>query len=298
MNEKIKIVVTDSGLGGISVLAELENKLRSNMISQNVELIYVNAYPGEGYGYNNMESEDRKIEVFNDFLESVQKKFNPNLILIACNTLSVIYNKTEFSKTSLITVIGIIEIGVSLVQNKISSDEDIILLLGTETTISSNAHKNALISKGISETQIIMQACKNLETLIQKNAEGNETESLIKKYLSIALSKLELNDSKIICGLFCTHYGYSKSLFEKNLLSYSSNIKIVNPNDEMANRVFKIFNTAGIKKQNVTVTVYSRCKIENEDIKSIGSLIKTKSDAVFSSLNNYQIKKDLFTIFN
>ena len=41
--ENVRIVVTDSGLGGISVLAELEHRLREAKIYKKAELIFFNS---------------------------------------------------------------------------------------------------------------------------------------------------------------------------------------------------------------------------------------------------------------
>ena len=52
----MKIVITDSGLGGLSVLGELERRIKENPIFENAELIFFNALFSPDYGYNSMKS--------------------------------------------------------------------------------------------------------------------------------------------------------------------------------------------------------------------------------------------------
>ena len=45
----MRIVITDSGLEGLSVVAELEKRLRDQPIFENVELIFFNSLYGSEY---------------------------------------------------------------------------------------------------------------------------------------------------------------------------------------------------------------------------------------------------------
>ena len=86
--EHVLIAVLDSGLGGLSICAELEKGLQTHVLCKKVSLLYFNVWPEQGLGYNSLESASARISVFNRALESVSS-FHPDLIMIACNTLSV-----------------------------------------------------------------------------------------------------------------------------------------------------------------------------------------------------------------
>ena len=62
----MRLVVTDSGLGGMSVCADLLKALTSPT-AKNTELLYVNAAPDPRRSYNSMESLAEKQEVFQTF---------------------------------------------------------------------------------------------------------------------------------------------------------------------------------------------------------------------------------------
>ncbi len=107
------LLITDSGVGGLSVCAYVEKFLRTHGVKEPVKLTYVNASPENDFGYNSMGSRREKIENFNRFLGIVTNTYRPDSIYIACNTLSVLFSETEFSLTGDIPVQGIVETGVN-----------------------------------------------------------------------------------------------------------------------------------------------------------------------------------------
>ena len=171
----MRIVITDSGLGGLSVVAELERQLNKNPIYKEAELIFFNSLYSSEYGYNSITDFSEKVKVFNNALNSIETKYNPDLILIACNTLSVVFPHTDFAQNSKIEVKGILDSGVALFSDSIKNNEDKIILFGTPTTIISDVYKNKLVELGVKESQIVNQACPDLETEIQNNPSGIET---------------------------------------------------------------------------------------------------------------------------
>ena len=71
----MKLVLTDSGLGGLSVLAHLTEILKQDLKEGDgsvLHLTYVNAVPRHDYGYNEMPSKEERIKIFNGVLESVK----------------------------------------------------------------------------------------------------------------------------------------------------------------------------------------------------------------------------------
>src|SRR5210317_2602211 len=70
--ESITIVITDSGLGGLSVVADAAEKFAANRNYETVELVFVNALFRDAGGYNSLQSRGEKLKVFNSALESMQ----------------------------------------------------------------------------------------------------------------------------------------------------------------------------------------------------------------------------------
>jgi len=118
--EKITIVFTDSGLGGLSVMADAAEKFRQHPVFKKVNLVFVNAlFTSEG-GYNSLQTRKEKLAVFSSALQSMQERYAPDIILVACNTLSVITPHTAFAKTSSTPVVGIVEDAVNQIDGQLS----------------------------------------------------------------------------------------------------------------------------------------------------------------------------------
>jgi len=297
VGNNMSIVVTDSGLGGLSVMAELEKNLRESPIAENIRLTFFNALAEKNYGYNTMSSEEEKAEVFSAALEGMVKGYDPDVILIACNTLSVVYPNTRFAKDTTVKVLGIVQFGVDLVYERLSGNEQsLVILLGTPTTINSGTHKNKLIERGIDPDKIIEQPCYMLESEIQNNPTGDATRNLLRGYLEESKNKIGVEYKEVCAAFCCTHYGYSHQLFEEELQNiFACPVQVLNPNSSMSKYLTDNINS-NIDHSKIRAEVVSRVKIFPEEINVIGGLIKNTSENVCDSLTNYHHKKDLFKL--
>lgn len=290
----MKIVITDSGLGGLSVVAELEKRLKENTICKNVDLIFFNSLYSSAYGYNSMTDLTEQAKVFNNALNSIEEKYNPDLILIACNTLSVVFPYTEFAENSKTKIKGILDSGITLFKNSIQNCDAKIILFGTPTTISSNVHKDELIKVGVDETQIVNQACRDLETKIQNNPNSDETSKSIAEFVQQATESIGTISKKTYAGFCCTHYGYSEGIFFAELSKQlNSEIEILNPNNKMVDFLFtdskKLNNYS-----NVTVKVVSQVELKKNEIKSLSDILVNDSPKTATAIGNYEYIQNLF----
>ena len=297
--KSLKVIITDSGLGGISVAAKIENWLRQSKLSQNVELIFFNSLPDNTTGYNRMNSDSAKIKTFNSALTGMINKFDPDLIVIACNTLSVIFTETEFTKNSDIPVLGIIDTGTNIIFEKLSGNSNsAVVILGTETTINSAAHRHNLIEMGIDENRIINRHCRYLESEIQKEPFGQKVYDLIEEYISTALDQISRKFDIVFFALCCTHYQYSRKVFEEVIQSHiNTNFEIVDPNTYLeveAVSKIKSLITSDDQMGEITTKVYSRFEMPKSEIKAVCDLIENYSPAFTSSLNNFVKDETLF----
>ena len=81
--DSVTILITDSGLGGLSVCAELESQLSKLQSFTKVRLIFVNALPGVARTYNSMTSKEEQARMFDKALEGFVRWYRPDAILIA-----------------------------------------------------------------------------------------------------------------------------------------------------------------------------------------------------------------------
>ncbi len=294
--EKIRILITDSGLGGLSVAADIEKKLNLFKPFKEAEIIFFNSLPAHSKGYNSMQDSKQKAKVFNSALNSMVENYDPDIILIACNTLSVVYPETEFSKTTKIPVIGIVELGVNLISDNLQNNPGSnVFILGTPTTVSSDSHKKKLIAKGFPEDVIYSQPCKNLESEIQENTESKAVHELLDKYSDEMKSKIKFPAAKTFIGLCCTHYGYAFNLIDSVLKSkLGNNVELLNPNSKMGDLLITDANRYRFDEISTTVKVVSQVDISEQENKSLGKLLGKESIKTEKALKNYIHKEKLF----
>jgi len=292
----LKLLFSDSGLGGISIMAEIANYLIKEKPVEYVELIFFNSTPDKIIGYNKMKSEAEKISVFNSALYSMKEKFNPDFIFIACNTLSVIFDQTKFAKEEQIPVRGIVEYGLKAMKEKLNNNFDSqLIILGTPTTINKNIYKLRLIEDGIDESKITNQSCPDLESEIQKNPQSLETKNLIHKYLSEATKQINDKIALIYLSLCCTHNGFAEEVFVSVLRDLGfKNFDIINPNDKMVEEIKLMLRGRVAEKTYLQCQVVSKVIFYEDELNSINKEIEKISLLVAESLRNYKMIDDLF----
>lgn len=295
--DTLVILVTDSGLGGLAVCGDIERRATLEHPFKYISVIFCNALPESDYGYNNMTTREEKIQVFSSALSGMTAWYHPDIILIACNTLSVIYSETEFSKTAKIPVVSIVDLGAKMMFKKLESDTaSTAILFGTETTIEEDSHRRWLLNRGISPSRIIVQSCPDLAGEIQADASSDAVKTMIEFYADDAVQKLPGNSKHIYAGLFCTHYGYAAKDFISSLTKETERmVDIVDPTIKMSDVVYLQRFKKKFSKMNVSVQVISRAVITHEEIRSIGNLLKAASPKTAQALRQYQLKKNLFS---
>lgn len=298
--EAVTILVTDSGLGGLSVAADLASRLPESGVFKNARIVFFNALFHNRSGYNSLKSEAEKIRIFNIALETMAKKYHPDVLLIACNTLSVIYDKTPFARTAKFPVIGIVETGV----DKIASEFDrqlnaTAIIFATVTTIAANSHKNQLIERGYPPNQIIGQACHRLAGSIERGYDSEETIKYIEQFVAEALYQVKSDNwrtgAPIFASLNCTHYGYSIQQFRDVFAAAGyPDIVIIDPNPKMADFLFEPSKLHRFPETHITIEIVSKTEITPDKMASLGSLLDLTSPETADALYNYQFDPDLF----
>lgn len=295
-NKDVTILVTDSGLGGLSVAAIVAARLPESGIFENARIVFFNSLFHNRSGYNSLKSEDEKVRIFNEALKAMAKKYHPDMLLIACNTLSVLYKKTPLYQKAKFPMIGIVETGVDLIAEQFDKNPDATaIIFATRTTIGSNAHKNLLESRGYPEDQIVGQACHRLAGSIERGYDSEETMGYIHEYVTEALEKMNNRDTPIFTSLNCTHYGYSMQQF-KDIFATAGypDIEIIDPNPQMADFLFKPPYINRYPKTKVTVDIVSKTKISEQEINSLSCLLQQVSPLTAEAFQNYQYNPELF----
>lgn len=294
--DSITVVVTDSGLGGLSVCADLDRKARATGRYRVLNIIFCNALPEANQGYNKMPSVERKVRVFDDALAGMARWYAPDAILVACNTLSVLIPRTAFAASSPVPALGIVEMGVDAMAEKLDADSaSTAIVFGTETTIAAGTHRELLLARGFGADRIVTQACPDLAGEIESDARSETVSTAIDLFAGEALGKVSRERSPVVAGLCCTHYGYCEEMFVSSLRGAgAANVTVVNPNSRMGDVLFPAGPVERHVSLQITVRVVSRAVITPAEVASIGALLEPVSSATASALRAYELKRDLF----
>jgi len=298
--DSITVLVIDSGLGGLSVSADIDHRARRTSCYRSIDLVFANALPDAARGYNTMPSMNEKAAVFSEALRGMVAKIHPDAILIACNTLSVVYPHTAFARTADIPVVGIVDIGVKFMAERLRQEKDAtIVLFGTETTIGEDSHRAGLRAEGLAEDRMTVQACPDLAGEIQSDPDGDVAKTMIDLYAAEASGAMVRRSSKTLVGLCCTHYGYVADRFAEAMRSSTgSAVEILDPNERMADVLFPAGCESRFTNTQVTQRVLSRVKFSDAEIRAIARLVGFKSHGSANALRMYEHTPDLFGIKN
>ena len=294
--KEITLVVTDSGLGGVSIAADIMERIKNAGIFSKVSIIFFNASFDNKSGYNKIKSNKEKVRILNCALNSIYQNYKPDLLLIGCNTLSVIYSETSFSQKTTTNVIGIVEAGVDIIMEKLSSDPQAnVIIFATNTTIAKGSHKKILIERGVKPENIISISCSELVNKIEEGYQSKETRTLVNQCVNEAITKIKDRDIPLIVSLNCTHYGYVLHLFKHEFeMNGIKPLAVLNPNPRMSDFIFQSDKYNRFKKPAITIEVVSKVTISHGVMKSICELIGLISPQTVLALKNYKHDKNLF----
>ena len=281
------ILITDSGVGGLSVCAYAERFVRTEGFTAPVRLTFANAAPANDYGYNSMPSREAKLATFDRFLTSVTERFSPDMIYVACNTLSVLLPDTMFFQDGVLRVKGIVETAVDLVVRALEADpRSVAIIFGTQTTIDAGAYPRMLQERGIDAARIVSQACPGLADTISEDREGSRTKAEVARWVETAMEKMPDRDAPIVACLACTHYGYRKDFFREALRDAT----VINPNESAVGDLFE----SNGSRHETGVEFVTRYAIPAATIEALTFFLEEISPRTVAAMKNFNHVPDLF----
>lgn len=288
------ILITDSGVGGLSVVAYAERFLRTDGWTEDVRLTFANAAPANDYGYNSMPTREAKLETFDRFLRNVTERFAPDSIYVACNTLSVLLPDTAYVKTAAVPVTGIVGTGLELLLRELEADpRRSAIIFGTQTTIDAGTYPRLLAARGIDASRIISQACPGLADTISEDREGTKTRDEIRGWVDEARAKMTGASAPVVACLACTHYGYRKDDFADALREAGVDAVVVNPNERAVDDLFP-GTPAGSRPRDVEVGFVTRYAIPATTIETLTYFLGKIGPRTVAAMRNFVHVPDLF----
>ncbi len=283
---KQKIIFTDSGLGGLSIMADFV-RLSHNF---GLDILFFNAQYKRGQGYRTMDK-NMQVKIFDRALKSMQENFDADYIAIACNTLSVVFQDSKYKEKSSADIYDIVATGQKLINE---STYDTVVEISMPTTINSKIYQSKY------KNVISIAANSELPDAIESN-----NKKLIKKILEEIFFELKnklfeqnLLNNKLSLFLGCTHFPLIKNDFFTTAEKFGINFnQLLNPNTEFANLIFDIIRkTIDLpnSQQSNSIKVISRVKLKDSELAGISNIISKHSQITAQALLNYEYIPDLF----
>ncbi len=230
MNSPIGIF--DSGLGGLSVAAELVKLL------PNERIIYFADNAHVPYGERPLDEIRHFALQITQFLADRGAK----AVVMACNMSSAMALEPAREAHPDLPILGVINPGAKAAVD--ISDGGPIGVLATTGTVNSKAYVHA-IARFDPDARVIQQACPRLVPLVEQGrAESEEAEAAVRGYVAPLLDK---GCKTIILG--CTHYPF---LGDQIRSAAGSDVAVVDPAEETVRTLKNILLERGMQGDRLT----------------------------------------------
>ena len=217
---KRPIAVFDSGLGGLTVVAELRRALPGDWF------VYFGDTARVPYGCKSADTVKRFAVQAVEFL----LQFEPKVIVAACNTASAMALET-LQEVVDIPVVGVIEPGAQAAVQ--AAADGCIAVIGTEATINSQAYHRA-IWRIAPQARIVARACPLLVSMVEEGR--SPTEPAVELVVGEYLQGLK-DHAPAVLLLGCTHYPLLREAFAKAM---GPNVSLIDSASHTAEQVVKV----------------------------------------------------------
>ena len=238
----MKVVVFDSGLGSLSVIKAIQKKTKS-------DIIYLADKKNFPYG-KKTKSQLHKIII--DTIEKISERFNPDLIILASNTPSLLFR--EKLPSNVITVFPPLE--------KIQKASNVAILT-TEIVAKSKELDNYI--EQFSDLEEVMKInCSELVELVESGKFLTHERDCVKTILKVLKDKFKENKIKI-ATLSSTHLPFLLPFLKK----YFRGVEFLDPAEEIAMKISKLKQQAS-KKNSLSIYTTKSPKSLQRNLKKMG----------------------------
>ncbi len=194
MSDTRPIGIFDSGVGGLTVVSQIQNILPGE------DIVYFGDTARVPYGTKSRETVTRFSVENVEFL----MRHNVKVVVVACNTASSL--SLDFLKRCFkVPIIGVIEPGAESAVSRTRNNR--IGVIGTQATISSGAYENAIRKMG-AKNRVFTQSCPLFVPLVEEGWFDHPATTLVaEEYLRPLMAR---KIDALVLG--CTHYPLLKPL--------------------------------------------------------------------------------------
>jgi glutamate racemase len=226
----VKIVVFDSGLGSLSIIKEIQKIVKT-------DIVYFADQKNYPYG---TKSQAQLAIIIKKTINLLEKKFKPDIIVVASNTPSLMLN---LSTKKIIDV----KPPLKLAQKKSESKK--IGILATKSAIESKGLKNYIKENNIPKSYKIFKINgSNLVDLVESGKFLNK-KSYCKKIIKESLEDIIISEKIDVITLSSTHLLFLKKLLKKEF----PKIQFIDPGNIVAIKVFSKIKNKQSKRNSLKI---------------------------------------------
>ncbi|MEI6847910.1 MAG: glutamate racemase [Chlorobiaceae bacterium] len=214
VTQESPIGIFDSGIGGLTVVKAIRAALPSERI------IYFGDTARVPYGTKSQIT-IRKYAADNT---NILMRYQPKMIIVACNTVSALALDVVEKSCNGIPVIGVLKAGAELAVQVTKNNR--IGVIGTQATICSNAYARSIYLLN-PNTQVISQACPLFVPLAEEGFIDHPATKLIGHQYLAEIRKQNIDT--LVLG--CTHYPILRGVIEETV---GSDIRIIDSAEAVA----------------------------------------------------------------
>jgi len=225
-----KIAVFDSGFGSLSVIKAIQKKVTA-------DIIYFADQKNFPYGTKSVSHLNKIIELTIIMLE---KKFNPDLIVIGSNTPSLLLKKLT-KKSKIIGVFPPLEAAKN-------TKSGVIAILATKSVVESNMLRNYIKKHVPKKIKVIKINASPLVELVE-SGKFIDNKNLCKKKIKTILLKPLVSNHVDVATLSSTHLPFLLPL----LSQIFPHVTFLDPRNKVANQVRKFLGKKSSKTNSLKI---------------------------------------------
>ncbi len=237
MPKPAKVLVFDSGVGGLSILREIQSRVPG------CDLYY--ACDNQAFPYGTKDETELVARV-DAVLKSLDRELEPEIVVIACNTASTVALpriRAHFSHP----VVGVVP---AIKPAAEASKSRVIGLLGTPGTVQ-RQYTQQLIDEFAGDCEVVRVGSSELVHMAEKKLRGCEID---KDELASIVEPFYRNKKLDAIVLACTHFPL---LLDELMAVARFDVKWIDSGEAIARRVAYLLNETGRRADNRSVLIAS-----------------------------------------
>jgi len=215
-----RVLVFDSGVGGLSVAQEIQQRLRQ------VSLIYASDNAFFPYG---TKGEAELIARVDQVINQLLLRYPGDILVIACNTASTLTLPHLRSKLSL-PIVGVVP---AIKPAALMSKTGVIGLLATPATVA-RPYTHELIREYATNCEVISLGSSELVQIAEQKLRGEVIEADVIGRIAQELMRADHAEKMDVLVLACTHFPLLK---EELKLHLPAQLKLIDSGEAIARRV-------------------------------------------------------------